>query len=103
MNSLTRPPIEKRHCDRREASCSWSIEEFALTIRSESQACADIFCCKLWKVRLNLIKRHSTRKIFKYIRHGDAQAADTRFAIPLTRFDGNNVLVVHGSSLSFDS
>ena len=69
--------------------------EFALAVGSKRQTGFNIFSREVREVRQNFRFGHAAGKVFEHIRHGHSRSANSRFAAALTRFDGNDLAIIH--------
>lgn len=60
-----------------------------------SQAGANIIYSEIRKFLQDFFLRHSGGQIFEHIIYSNPHAANARLASPLTRFDGDDVLIIH--------
>lgn len=69
---------------------------FALPIRGVPKTSENILTREIRKVREYFFLGHSGGEIGEDVINGNANTANTRLTAPLSRFNGNDVLVVHG-------
>jgi len=79
-------------------AASWSNgHRDALTISSVAQAGQDVGLGQVGEVFEDFVVGHAGGEVAQDVVNGDAHATDAGFAAAFTRFDGDDVLVLHGS------
>ncbi len=70
----------------------------ALTVSGVGETGLNVLGCKIWEVSKNLLRRHPRRKIPKHVVDCNPHSANTRLAPALSRFNGDNVAIIHAAA-----
>jgi len=76
--------------------------EVLLTLGCKGQTSPDILASQLWKVGLNLTFGHPRGKVRKNIRDRDSHPTDARLTTALSRFDRDDLGIVHIRKITWD-
>lgn len=78
----------------RAASRRRDSDQLTFTIGCERKAGPDIVSGEVWKVRKNLVLRHTRGQVLKYVVHGDSQTSYTRLTTTLSRLYGDEAFII---------
>jgi len=74
----------------------------ALPISRIAEAGQDVFFRQVGKIRQDLLVRHPGSEVGEHIVDGNTHSSDARLSPALARFDGYDVLILHGDSISVE-
>src|SRR6266568_6336066 len=73
---------------------------YSFPVCCEAETCQNVFSSQLWKVGQHLLFRHTGGQVGKDIMNCDSHAADTWLPTTFSRFNRNDVTIVHRGKLS---
>jgi hypothetical protein len=76
----------------------WYRYEFSLPVSGKCQAGFDIVSGEIGKVGQDFCLRHSSGQVLENVSYSHPRSANSRFAAPLARFNGDDLAIIHTSN-----